>query len=106
MALIACPECGREVSDRAVSCPGCAYPLQESPQDGLMPDGLPYVPMVPRPHDRRGRGQAAGKIQKVQKVEITSGFLGQPGTFYHLLNVVVLAGIVLLALAVLVNFGL
>lgn len=23
MALIRCPECGREISDKAVSCPGC-----------------------------------------------------------------------------------
>lgn len=30
MALINCPECGREVSDKAVSCPGCGYPLQKS----------------------------------------------------------------------------
>ncbi len=27
MALIACPECGREVSDRAPSCPHCGVPL-------------------------------------------------------------------------------
>lgn len=27
MALITCPECGREVSDRATSCPACAFPL-------------------------------------------------------------------------------
>lgn len=27
MALIHCPECGREVSDRASSCPGCGFPL-------------------------------------------------------------------------------
>lgn len=26
MALIACPDCGREVSRRAVSCPGCGCP--------------------------------------------------------------------------------
>ena len=28
MALIKCPECGTEVSDKAVACPRCAYPLQ------------------------------------------------------------------------------
>lgn len=28
MALIACPECGREVSSAAMACPSCAYPLQ------------------------------------------------------------------------------
>ena len=27
MALISCPECGREISDKAVSCPHCGYPL-------------------------------------------------------------------------------
>jgi len=27
MALIKCPECGREVSDTARACPCCAYPL-------------------------------------------------------------------------------
>lgn len=29
MALITCPECTREISDRASSCPHCGYPLQE-----------------------------------------------------------------------------
>ena len=27
MAIVKCPECGREVSDRATSCPGCGFPL-------------------------------------------------------------------------------
>lgn len=27
MALITCPECGREVSDRASACPHCGFPL-------------------------------------------------------------------------------
>jgi len=27
MALIACKECGREVSDKATSCPGCGAPI-------------------------------------------------------------------------------
>jgi ribosomal protein L7/L12 len=30
MALINCPECNREISDRAESCPHCGYPIQES----------------------------------------------------------------------------
>lgn len=29
MALLDCPECQRRVSDRAITCPGCGYPLQE-----------------------------------------------------------------------------
>ncbi len=29
MALISCPECGREVSDIAFACPGCGYPVRQ-----------------------------------------------------------------------------
>ena len=31
MALIDCPECGRELSSVAETCPGCAYPIQRPP---------------------------------------------------------------------------
>ena len=27
MALINCPECGKQISDRAASCPDCGYPI-------------------------------------------------------------------------------
>lgn len=30
MALIKCPECGKEVSDKANACPNCGYPINES----------------------------------------------------------------------------
>lgn len=30
MALIKCPECGREVSDTAKKCPGCGYAFTET----------------------------------------------------------------------------
>ena len=28
MALIKCPECGKEISDKAISCPNCGLPLR------------------------------------------------------------------------------
>lgn len=31
MAIIQCPECGRNVSDRAISCPECGYPISADP---------------------------------------------------------------------------
>ena len=31
MALINCPECGTEVSDKAEKCPKCHYPLHPPP---------------------------------------------------------------------------
>ena len=29
MALINCPECGKEISDQAVSCPNCGTPISK-----------------------------------------------------------------------------
>ncbi|MDR0838838.1 MAG: zinc ribbon domain-containing protein [Oscillospiraceae bacterium] len=36
MALIKCPECGTEVSDKAASCPKCAYPIQSAQADNFV----------------------------------------------------------------------
>lgn len=38
MALISCPECGREISSHAPACPSCGYPLQA---DGKSPSATP-----------------------------------------------------------------
>lgn len=32
MALVSCPECGREISDKVSACPHCGYPLAEDSQ--------------------------------------------------------------------------
>lgn len=32
MALIRCPDCGREISTEAPSCPGCGRPMQTTPK--------------------------------------------------------------------------
>lgn len=32
MALISCPECGRQISSSAFSCPGCGYPINPQTQ--------------------------------------------------------------------------
>lgn len=33
MALIRCPECNREISDKATACPGCGYPLKDNTRE-------------------------------------------------------------------------
>lgn len=30
MALMKCPECGLQVSDKALACPHCGYPLDNA----------------------------------------------------------------------------
>ena len=29
MALVQCPECGKEISDQAISCPNCGYTMRK-----------------------------------------------------------------------------
>lgn len=42
MALVNCPECGKQVSDQATNCPHCGYPLKhvekEKPKKKVNPD--------------------------------------------------------------------
>lgn len=35
MALINCPECGKEISDKAVACPNCGNPINQQPEEYL-----------------------------------------------------------------------
>lgn len=42
MALTRCPECHRSISDKAITCPHCGYPLRES---GGGPSGSANVPI-------------------------------------------------------------
>lgn len=42
MALIACPECTREISTAAASCPGCGHPMQRQ-----VPPPLPMQTQAP-----------------------------------------------------------
>ena len=49
MALIKCPECGTEVSDKAEKCPKCAYPIK--PENKISPvknDSKPEVIVKPK----------------------------------------------------------
>lgn len=37
MSLVTCPDCDRDVSDNAESCPNCGHPMSESdPEQGAM----------------------------------------------------------------------
>ena len=36
MALIMCPECGKEISDKALSCPNCGLPIADNISNGTV----------------------------------------------------------------------
>lgn len=36
MAMIKCPECGKEVSDKAKACPNCGYPIADASPSGTV----------------------------------------------------------------------
>ncbi|PYB73362.1 MULTISPECIES: zinc ribbon domain-containing protein [Rhizobium] len=43
MGLIACPECNHSISDKAVSCPQCGYPMRVANGRGTWPSVLSGV---------------------------------------------------------------
>ena len=46
MALIKCPDCGREVSSRANACPHCGCPLEELSSSGIVKIKLPRTEQI------------------------------------------------------------
>jgi hypothetical protein len=43
MALINCPECEARISDKAVACPHCGYPLPSGEQGEPLRTELPFL---------------------------------------------------------------
>lgn len=54
MALINCEECGRQISDKAITCPNCGVPLSTfantvAPNRTVTQNPLPYEPAASAP---------------------------------------------------------
>ena len=43
MALVKCTECGKEVSDRATTCPNCGCPIAELSPNGIVRIKMPVL---------------------------------------------------------------
>ena len=63
MAIIKCPECGREVSDKATACPQCGAPVQAHPLSAPAPP-TPVAVAVPAPTAEKA---------KPRRIEIKTG---------------------------------
>ncbi len=53
MSLLLCPECNHNVSDKAISCPGCGYPMSHTPAP------------CPQKHSRKKLPNGYGSIKKL-----------------------------------------
>ena len=53
MALIKCPECGKDVSDKAKACPKCGYPIAEYVNGDIPSEESEGVPVQP-PKNNKG----------------------------------------------------
>lgn len=54
MALIKCPECGKEVSDKAAACPNCGHPIAKETNNGNTQSSIPE-PRVYAPQEKKAK---------------------------------------------------
>lgn len=68
MALIRCPECSQEVSEKAKSCPHCGYPMTTPENQGMasLPAPTPFF----KPELAETAGQGPSQIESRLVVEI------------------------------------
>jgi hypothetical protein len=80
MALVPCPECGREVSDQALACPHCGYPIRGGYGYEYRSErqlfGLPLVHIVNRMDPATGRPRVAKGIIAVGPIAVGGLALG------------------------------
>lgn len=84
MALINCPNCGKQISDKAEVCPGCGYVIKKKEESEelqekivceecgaeLTPD-MDVCPNCGCPIEKANRGEVSGEHSNVQAVEVT-----------------------------------
>ncbi len=82
MALIQCPECGKEVSDKAIACPNCAYPISEMQAGGMVKIRIPRAEKMITAFLElfSSRGTSICSIMSMGKM-LWSGHLGQTAIF-------------------------
>ena len=67
MGLIVCPECGKQISDKSISCPNCGlpsqfYPSNVNPQEKSPLSGEPKPSLAsPPPIDKQSLGNQLNK---------------------------------------------
>lgn len=81
MALINCPECNKEISDKAISCPNCGYPLNQKPTD----ESCEYNVIITKLFDNCNKIALIGAIRGIKKwglAETKSTIENLPATIF------------------------
>ena len=68
MAMIKCPECGKDVSDKAVSCPSCGTPIK-APESKLIVYGLQQRFLIGGTMKLFIDGEYVGSVKKFDRAE-------------------------------------
>lgn len=79
MALINCPECGKEISDKALACPNCGNPMNKQPQQPQQEEYLCCPKCGSRELHSEHKGFSGGKA--IAGALITGGIGLLAGTF-------------------------
>jgi ribosomal protein L7/L12 len=89
MSLIRCPECSTEVSNQAISCPKCGYPMQKQPKPGQEDPGrvlqvlreegkIAAIKLYREIHEGIGLAEAKQAIDRLEAAEIAAGRMKRP----------------------------
>lgn len=65
MALINCPECGKQISDQAVSCPQCGYPISKMQPASRTPVETPSTPIENTSNEPQQNEEDARKNKRI-----------------------------------------
>ena len=108
MALIKCPECGKEVSSSAPTCPHCGYQLKKTTQSHYNYQSRSDR-LVEKEHDRKYKEMIAGGVISLIAAIGFLFFLGHPAVKYsgELLGTIIgavigfaIGGVILLAIGI------
>lgn len=65
MALIKCPECEKEISDKALKCPNCGYPLKDEPTEEKIDSSTISETIISKDNGAREESTKKAKRKKI-----------------------------------------
>lgn len=85
MALVKCEECGKEISNKAKSCPHCGYPVEQffSNKDGFMEDVYSNITKMSKKENFKVEINEKENVQKEKEIKSPIGW-SKKDTFFCL----------------------